>query len=134
MTWLASPRNQMHVAVARRAIARRAQTVTIERLSGVAPNVTSVSATVIASVTEVKAAPGFTDLDGKVPRGNVPQSRFEIVLLAPDLEAASFPMPPAKFDRVTLSSTGTKLTVDEVDAHKGAVGGLIYLCATGVGS
>jgi hypothetical protein len=132
MAYVAPIRDQTIVDAYRRAILRRPEPVTIERLTGSAPNVTSISVTVDAVVRNVTADATNEDVEGKVRIGNIPQSAVEILVMSADLEDAGFPVPVEEYDKVTLSSTGTRLTIINVDSHKRALGGAIEIKAAGV--
>jgi hypothetical protein len=132
MAYVAPIRDRVIMAAYSRAIARRPEQVTIERLTGDAPNVTSQSANVAAVVRNVSADSTNEGVEGSVSPGGIPQNGVEIIVLAADLEATSFPMPVEEYDRVTLSSTGARLTVVNVDTHARALAGAIVLRAAGV--
>jgi len=133
MPYIAPQRDLAIVAAYVRAIARRPEQVTIERLAGAAPSVTvAASATVDAVVRNVSSDSTNEQVEGSVRPGGIPQSRVEIILLAADLEAVGFPLPVEQFDKVTLSSTGARLAVVNVDMHVRALSGAIVLRAAGV--
>jgi hypothetical protein len=132
MAYTAPTRDLAIMAAYVRAIRRRPEQVTIARLTGSAPSVTSVSATVDAVVRNVVADSTNEDVEGRVPTGKIPQNAVEIIVLAADLEAAAFPTPVEEYDRVTLSSTGARLTVINVDTHSRSLAGAIVLRAAGV--
>jgi hypothetical protein len=134
VVWVAPERDPKLAAMFARRIAARPEVVTLYRLTGAAPNVTSVSVTVTGSVVDVKSSTANQDVEGRVPNGNIPQSAAEIIIMAQDLEAASFPMPVEKYDKITLSATGARLSISDVDMHKGARGGAVYIYADGAGS
>ncbi len=132
MSYTAPVRDSAIMAAYVRAIRRRPEQVTIERLSGAAPNVTSISATVDAVVRNVTADKTNEQVEGNVTRAPIPQSAVEIIVLAQDLEAQGFPMPVEEFDKVTLSSTGSRLAIINVDMHSRALAGGIVIKAAGL--
>lgn len=107
--------------------------VTFRRDAGVAPNVTTVEATVTALVRgyqlngQEAAQEGFSTSSG----GAITQGDRQIFVMAADLMAAGFPLPLMKGDRV-LIETGETLVLSSVDALKRAIAGCIEATGTGV--
>jgi len=112
----------------RNMIAQIGETVTFQRVTGVAPNATLVSVTVGARVR------GYAPESNEVAEtgyassqmGSITQTDRKLVVVAADLAAAGFPMPPQKNDKIILAD-GTKGNVTEVDAHKRSFTGGIEL-------
>jgi len=106
----------------------KARTVTFTRVSGVAPNATTASATVTAIVRNYSgAASGGAGSTGAITQGN-----RSLIVLADDLNDEGFPLPLQKHDKVTLTDTGEMLDVQQVDPFKRAAAGAIELQALGV--
>jgi hypothetical protein len=106
--------------------------VTFERVTGYAPNVVIVSATVTAKVmkyaldTVTVAETGYSA--SKV--GAIRQGDRQILVMADDLAAAGFPLPVLKSDRVIVP--GDTINIIAVDANKRALAGCIEIEAAGV--
>lgn len=121
-------------AAHRRAINTFGQSITVQRLSGEAPNVTAVSAVVQAIVktaTPDTTAPGEQGYSSSA-LGGITQTDRMILVMATDLANASFPVPVQKNDKVILSTTGEKLDVTRVDGEKRSQAGAIELWAAAV--
>lgn len=107
--------------------------VTFERITGYAPNVIIVSASVIAKVmkyaldTVTVAETGYS---ASKP-GAIRQGDRQIIVMADDLAAAGFPLPVLKSDRIVLP-TGDVLNIIAVDANKRALANCIEIDAAGV--
>jgi hypothetical protein len=108
--------------------------VTIQRASGVAPNVTVISAAITAIVRNV--TPDTTEVAqngvGASEPGSISQDDRLLIVMAQDLAAAAFPLPVVKGDLVTLSDSTEILNVARVDPYKRAMAGAIELTVTGV--
>jgi len=106
--------------------------VTFERVSGYAPNVVIISATVTAKVmkyaldTVTVAETGYS---ASKP-GAIRQGDRQILVMADDLAAAGFPLPVLKSDRVIVP--GDTINIIAVDANKRAMAGCIEIEAAGV--
>jgi hypothetical protein len=109
-------------------IAAIGQIVTFQRIIGVAPKVTVISVSIGARVrgyapeTMQVAETGYASSQG----GAISQTDRKVVVVADDLAAAGFPMPPRKNDKIILAD-GTKGNVTQVDAHKRSFTGGIEL-------
>lgn len=117
-----------------RALARRGQAVTVQRITGTAPRTVTFSATVTALVED--DPPDTNDVRitgyGATKPGAISQTSRSVTLMASDLASARFPVPVQKNDKIILSSTGEKLNVTEVDMHKRALAGAVTLTGVGV--
>lgn len=106
--------------------------VTFERVTGYAPNVVIISATVTAKVmkyaldTVTVAETGYS---ASKP-GAIRQGDRQILVMADDLAAAGFPLPVLKSDRVLVP--GDTINIIAVDANKRAMAGCIEIEAAGV--
>jgi hypothetical protein len=117
-----------------RALLKTGQSVTVQRLTGTAPNVTIVSAVVIALVRDAAPdgqAASQAGYSGGQP-GGITQTARQVILMSSDLAAANFPLPVQKGDKIILSSTGEKLNVTEVDTGKRGIAGATQLTGAGV--
>lgn len=118
-----------------RAIGQFGQAVTVQRLTGAAPNVTvAASATVQAIVKMMQpdtAEPAQTGYPSS-GLGGITQTDRMLILMASDLIAAGFPVPVQKNDKIILSTTGEKLNVTRVDGEKRSQAGAVELYAGGV--
>ncbi len=106
--------------------------VTFQRVTGLAPNTTLVSATVTAHVrnyqpdtTEASKTGYSASQPGAITLGD-----REILVMAADLTAQNFPLPLKKGDNALVADTGEKLKITHVDSTKRAIAGCIE--ATGV--
>jgi hypothetical protein len=121
-------------AAHRRAINKYGQQITMQRLTGEAPNVTAQSAVVTAIVksmppdTSAPAQEGY----GSSSLGGITQTDRMVIVMATDLAAAGFPVPVQKNDKIILSTTGEKLDVTRVDGEKRSQAGAIEIFAAGV--
>jgi hypothetical protein len=116
-------------------VCRAGVPVTIVRLIGSAPNVTTVSTDVIAIVRNVIAdtqEQAQTNYSASKP-GAITQDDRLVILMASDLAAAGFPLPVIKGDRVVLDPTTLEtVEVTKADRFKRAFAGAIELTVTGV--
>ncbi len=121
-------------AAHRRSITNFGQPVTVQRLTGEAPNVTTQSVVVTAIVrsmppdTQAPAREGY----GASQLGGISQTDRLVILMATDLAAAGFPVPVQKNDKIILSTSGEKLNVTRVDGEKRSQAGAVELYAAGV--
>ena len=108
--------------------------VTFQRLSGVAPSVTTTSATVTALVrsslpdTTEESETGYS---GSKP-GGLSQDERQILVMFQDLTAAGFPLPLRKGDQALIALTGELLAITRVDPLKRAFTGVIEAYGVGV--
>ncbi len=122
------------VAGYRRAMVRRGFAATIQRINGEAPRTALVSAEAIPVVVlDERADPtaGTGTGYGSGDVGGLPQQSRTMLVMVADLEAARFPLPLAKNDRVLLTESGELLNITDVDAEKRALGGCIELKVAG---
>lgn len=124
-----------------RAFARLGVTVqaTFTRVTGVAPNTGTASATVSAVIrnyqpdTESVARTGY----GANQRGAITEGDRDIIVMGSDLAAAGFPLPVKKNDRITVRDPETDAVIDvlnviKADPLKRNAGGAIEITAAGV--
>ena len=107
--------------------------VTFTRVTGVAPNAVTKSATVKAVVRHYKIDTRETGQEGFKPAspGAITQGDREILVMADDLAAGGFPLPVQKGDKIA-AATGEKMHVISADALKRSVAGCIEIQAAGV--
>src|SRR6516225_1529638 len=108
--------------------------VRFERVTGFAPNATTISATVTAKVMKY-ALDTVTVAETGYPaskQGAIRQGDREVLVMATDLAAQGFPLPVLKSDRIVLLATGDALNIIAVDANKRAMAGCIEIDAAGV--
>src|ERR1700676_1342592 len=125
------------VAAYRRAFARLglAISVTFKRETGFAPNpVTTVTANVTAIVRDYAPDPTSPRQEGypSTRMGAITEGDRMVIVMASDLQAAGFPLPIRKNDRVVIVDTGDELNIVDVDAYKRATAGAIELKAASV--
>lgn len=121
-------------AAYRRALAKRGETVILQRISGQAPNVFTFSAEVTALVENVmddRSAVARTGYEMSEP-GAITQSGRFFIVMADDLAKKRFPLPLQKNDRIVIKATSERLNIERVDAGKRRVAGAIELFASGV--
>ena len=101
--------------------------VTFQRVAGLAPNTTLVSATVTALVRNympdgvAESAGGYSGSQiGAISLGD-----RQILVMASDLEAQGFPLPLKKGDNALVADTGEKLKITRVDMTKRAIAACI---------
>ena len=111
-----------------------AVSVTFKRVTGFAPNaVTTQSAAVMAVVrnyqpdTTSVAQTGYAT----TKQGAITEGDRMIIVMVTDLQAAGFPLPLRKNDKVIMD-TGDELNITDVDSWKRAAAGAIELKAAGV--
>jgi hypothetical protein len=108
--------------------------IQIVRLTGYAPNVTSVSASITAVVRMVlsdSSVESRTGVGAGAP-GAITQDDRLVILTTADLTAAGFPTPVQKGDRVVLTATAEEFDVVKIDPYKRALAGAIELTIAGV--
>lgn len=108
--------------------------VTISRLVGFAPNVTTVSATIKAKVDRVApntTAPARDGLSASA-EGSVSQDDRTVLLMDKALCASGFPVPIIKGDKVALPQKADVFDVTLVDPYTRAIAGGVTLTVTGV--
>jgi hypothetical protein len=114
----------------RRAIARRGESVTFQRILGQAPIVTILpapaGATVQAIVMNYQVQPDVMRVD---PEGGVTLGDRQIIVLVDDLTAAGFPMPLRKNDKAIVQ--GEVLNIETLDPSKRGIAGAIEVHAKG---
>jgi hypothetical protein len=118
----------------RQGVHRRGIMVSFQRITGFAPNATILSADVMAIVESVlpdTEAESYSGHSARKP-GSISQNDRAIIVMAGDLEAAGFPLPIVKGDKIVISMSGDKFSVTKVDSYKRAMAGAIELTATGV--
>lgn len=127
--------NPAIVAAYERALAKRGTQIVVTRVTGFAPNPTATfSAAVVAMVVDYTpdtVEPLQMGYPASKPGGITEGDRL-VILMATDLEAARFPLPLRKNDRITIVESGDELSIVDVDAYKRAVGGAIEAKAAGV--
>ena len=117
-----------------RAIRRVGQSVTFERITGFAPNVATISVTVLAAFrgkapdTVEPRASGY----GASQPGGLSETERELLVMVSDLTAVGFPLPLQRGDKITIASTGERLSVLRFDAGRRAIAGVIEITAAGV--
>lgn len=117
-------------AAYRRAIARRGESVTFQRISGQAPNRTILpapaGATVDCMVMNYMAA---GDVMAVQPEGGISLGDRMIIVLADDLAHAGFPLPLRKNDKALVQ--GELLNIENLDPSKRGIAGAIEIHAKG---
>ena len=116
-------------AMTRRAIYRAAgdAQVTFQRVTGAAPNVTILTATICALVrnylpdSTAASQQGYSS--GQV--GGLTVGERSFLVMADDLANAGFPLPLQKGDNLLHADTGEKLTITRIDPHKRGIAGAI---------
>jgi hypothetical protein len=117
----------------RRSIQRTGELVTFRRISGTAPRTVSFEAEVSANVqsyspdTVEPSEAGYPSSQ----LGGITQSDRKVIVIAEDLAAKRFPLPPQKNDKIVLAN-GEVLNVTGVDEHKRQLAGAIELTAAGI--
>lgn len=117
-----------------RAIRRVGQSVTFERISGFAPNVTTISATVTAAIrgkAPDTVEPRRTGYSASEP-GGLAETEREFLVMANDLVAAGFPLPLQRGDKLLIVETGERLNIVRFDTGRRAIAGVIEVTAAGV--
>ena len=64
--------------------------------------------------------------------GGISENDRQIILMTSDLQAARYPLPLRKNDKIIIVETGDELNIIEVDAYKREIAGAIELRAAGV--
>ena len=123
------------VAAYREAFAVNGVGVTIQRVSGYAPNVTTVASVavtaIVRNVTADTTAAAQSGLSAATP-GAVQQADRLVIVLADDLTAAGFPVPVARGDQVVLPDASEIVNVIRVDPYKRALAGAVEIFVAGV--
>ncbi len=121
-------------ASSKRAIQRVGQSVTFERITGFAPNVRTIRATVTAALhgkapdTAEPRASGY----GSSQPGGLSETERELLVMVSDLAAVGFPLPLQRGDKMTIAATSERLSVLRFDAGRRAIAGVIEITAAGV--
>lgn len=109
--------------------------VIFNRISGYAPNVTTVASASITAIVRMMtpdstavAETGYSAHNA----GSISQDDRLVIVMADDLTAADFPLPVMKGDRVVLSATSEEFEVTKVDPYKRALTGAIEVTIAGV--
>jgi hypothetical protein len=117
----------------RRAIDRRGESVTFQRITGQAGQGAGVTvlpagggATVQAIVMNYQVQPDVMPVD---PEGGVTLGDRQIIVLAADLLAAGFPLPLRKNDKAIVQ--GETLNIETLDPSKRGIAGAIEVHAKG---
>ena len=122
-------------AAYREAIAVAGVAITLQRVSGYAPNVTTVSAVslnaLVRNVSADTTAAAQSGLSASKP-GAVTQADRLVIVLADDLAAAGFPVPVARGDQIVLPDASELLNVIRVDPYKRAIAGAVEIFAAGI--
>jgi hypothetical protein len=107
--------------------------VRFERIVGFAPNAATTSASVIAIVRKYALDTVTISETGYASSkpGAIRQGDREVLVMAADLEAAGFPLPVKKNDRVVIEATGDTFSIITVDAYHRAMAGCIEIEAAG---
>ena len=123
------------IAAYREAMAVNGVAVTIQRVSGYAPNVTTLASVavqaIVRNVTMDTTQTAQAGLSASSP-GAIPQDDRLLIVLADDLAAADFPLPVAKGDLIVLALSAEQLQVTRVDPYKRALAGAIEITAAGI--
>jgi hypothetical protein len=123
------------VAAYRTALAVAGVAVTVQRVAGVTPNVTTFAAAAVTAVVRLVVsdanAVSHAGLSASM-MGAIDQADRLVILLADDLAVAGFPLPVANGDQIVLPESTEILNVTRVDPYKRALAGAIELYATGV--
>lgn len=101
------------IAATERAIAAVGETVTLRRPAGVSPQ----------TFTDAEARARVTDFHADELVGSLQQGDRKLIVLAKDLEARQWPVPPRKGDKAIVR--GKTLNVEAVDDSTRRVGGVI---------
>ena len=124
----------------RRALQRRGRWVTVQRVSGNAPNATTFGATVKAMIEGYIPEKPVMDIS---PEGSITQGARRVIVLQDDLAQKRFPLPLQKNDKVIIADdvespsptallSGEKLNILSVDPFKRALAGAVEILAVGV--
>lgn len=114
------------VAAYERAMTRRGETVTFQRITGQAPNVTVTSAVVTALVMSYSPAGQILAVE---PEGAVTLGDRMVIVLDRDLRQALFDLPVRKNDKVIVRDE--TLNIESVDPNKRGLAGAVELRAKG---
>lgn len=123
------------VAAYREAMAVNGVAITIQRVSGYAPSVTTVAsvpiAAIVRNITADTTAAAQAGLSASTP-GAVQQADRLVIVLADDLTAVGFPVPVARGDQIVLPDASELLNVIRVDPYKRAIAGAVEIFAAGI--
>jgi hypothetical protein len=123
------------VSAYREAMAVAGVPITLQRVSGYAPNVTVTSAVslnaIVRNVQPDTTSTAESGLSASQP-GAITQADRLIIVLADDLAAANFPVPVDRGDQIVLPDSAEVLNVLRVDAYKRRIAGAIEIFAAGV--
>ena len=123
------------VSAYRNAMARNPVAVTIQRVAGYAPNVTTVASVVVTAIVRNvlpdTTAAAQAGISASTP-GAVTQADRLVIVLADDLAAAGFPVPVARGDQVILPDASELANVLRVDPYKRALAGAVEIFIAGV--
>ncbi len=113
------------------------QTVTFQRLVGVAPNVTispTGGAVVTCVVRDYMVDTTETSESGysASSMGSITQGDRQLLVMSQDLANAGFPLPLQKGDQAIIAATGEVLVITRVDGAKRIMAGCIEAFGTGV--
>lgn len=123
------------LAAYRQALAINGVAVTLQRVAGYAPSVTTVASANVTAIVRQMAPDATAVAQAGLSAsmiGAVSQEDRLIIVLADDLAAAGFPLPVAKGDQIVLPNSSEVLNVTRVDPYKRAIAGAIELYAAGV--
>jgi len=120
-------------AATRRALQRTGELVTFQRLTGTAPNVTTLSVSLYANVQGLHPETNEPSQEGlpSSKEGAITQTSRRIIVVGSDLSAKGFPLPVKKNDKIVLAD-GTKCNILDVDAHKRSLADAIEITAAEV--
>jgi hypothetical protein len=123
------------VAAYRDAFAINGVTVSVQRVAGYAPNVTTVASASVTAIVRQMAPDGTAVSQAGLSAslmGAISQEDRLVIVLADDLSAAGFPTPVVKGDQIVLPESSEILNISRVDPYKRALAGAIELYAAGV--
>jgi len=109
--------------------------VTLQRVSGFAPNVTLISSVPLIGFVLDVAPDGSANAEsglGAPATGAPSQNDRLVIVMAQDLASSGFALPVAKGDQIVLPDSSEILNVTRVDPYKRAFGGAVEILTTGV--
>jgi hypothetical protein len=115
-------------------IYRAGVAIVFQRNLGFAPNVTQLTADLVAIVRTVQpdtTSPAQDGLGASAP-GVINQDQRLVILMAQDLVDGGVSLPIVVGDQIIIPSTGELLNVDRIDPYKRAFAGAIELYASAV--
>ena len=122
-------------AALQRALKKTGDVVTLQRVTGEAPNVVTIAtAAVWARVHDLMPDPKQTSRDGLASssRGSIEQNDRKVTISALDLAALGYPLPVARGDQVILPDSTEVLNVNAVDAYSRRYVAGVVLTVVGV--